>query len=155
MTRRAGGRARARGARRAARLGGARLRGPRRAILRRAQKWLVDNSERVIETIVSETGKTYEDALSSPRSSYGANAFGFWAKHAPEVPRRRARQDRRRRCVKGKKLVLRYRPLGLVGVIGPWNYPLTNSFGDCIPALAAGNAVILKPQRGHAADDAC
>jgi acyl-CoA reductase-like NAD-dependent aldehyde dehydrogenase len=30
-------------------------------------------------------------------------------------------------------------------VIGPWNYPLTNSFGDCIPALAAGNAVILKP----------
>jgi acyl-CoA reductase-like NAD-dependent aldehyde dehydrogenase len=47
--------------------------------------------------------------------------------------------------VKGKKLVLRYRPLGLVGVIGPWNYPLTNSFGDCIPALAAGNSVILKP----------
>ena len=34
---------------------------------------------------------------------------------------------------------------GVVGVIGPWNYPLTNSFGDCIPALAAGNAVMLKP----------
>ena len=30
-------------------------------------------------------------------------------------------------------------------MIGPWNYPLTNSFGDCIPALIAGNAVILKP----------
>jgi acyl-CoA reductase-like NAD-dependent aldehyde dehydrogenase len=42
-------------------------------------------------------------------------------------------------------MVVRYRPVGLVGVIGPWNYPLTNSFGDCIPALAAGNAVILKP----------
>ena len=41
--------------------------------------------------------------------------------------------------------MLRYRPLGLIGVIGPWNYPLTNSFGDCIPALAAGNSVILKP----------
>ena len=40
---------------------------------------------------------------------------------------------------------MRYRPLGVVGVIGPWNYPLTNSFGDCIPALAAGNSVILKP----------
>ena len=47
--------------------------------------------------------------------------------------------------VKGKKLILRYRPLGLIGVIGPWNYPLTNSFGDCVPALAAGNSVILKP----------
>ncbi len=46
---------------------------------------------------------------------------------------------------KGKKLLMRYKPLGLIGVIGPWNYPLTNSFGDCIPALAAGNAVILKP----------
>src|SRR6202020_275640 len=47
--------------------------------------------------------------------------------------------------VKGKKLVLRHRPLGLIGVIGPWNYPITNSFGDCIPALVAGNSVILKP----------
>ena len=36
-------------------------------------------------------------------------------------------------------------PLGVVGVIGPWNYPLNNSFGDCIPALAAGNAVVMKP----------
>ena len=45
----------------------------------------------------------------------------------------------------GRKLVVRYRPVGVVGVIGPWNYPLRNSFGDCIPALAAGNAVVLKP----------
>ena len=33
----------------------------------------------------------------------------------------------------------------MIGVIGPWNYPFNNSFGDCIPALAAGNAVVLKP----------
>jgi acyl-CoA reductase-like NAD-dependent aldehyde dehydrogenase len=45
----------------------------------------------------------------------------------------------------GKRLAVRYEPLGLVGVIGPWNYPLANAFGDCIPALLAGNAVILKP----------
>ena len=45
----------------------------------------------------------------------------------------------------GRKLVVRYRPVGVVGVIGPWNYPLTNSFGDCIPAMAAGNAAVLKP----------
>ena len=47
--------------------------------------------------------------------------------------------------MRGRKLVVRYAPLGVVGVIGPWNYPLNNSFGDCIPALAAGNAVVLKP----------
>ena len=48
-------------------------------------------------------------------------------------------------AVAGKKLVTRYEPVGLVGIIGPWNYPLVNSFGDAIPALMAGNSVILKP----------
>jgi acyl-CoA reductase-like NAD-dependent aldehyde dehydrogenase len=112
-------------------------------ILLRAQKWLIDNAERVIETIVSETGKTYEDAEFA-EIAYAAGAFGFWAKEAPKYL-----GDERVKSasvmLKGKKLILRYRPLGLVGVIGPWNYPLTNSFGDCIPALAAGNSVILKP----------
>jgi len=112
-------------------------------VLLRAQKWLVDNAERVIETIVSETGKAWEDAQFA-EVMYGANAFGFWAKNAPKYL-----ADEKVKSasvlVKGKKLILRYRPLGLIGVIGPWNYPLTNSFGDCIPALAAGNSVILKP----------
>ncbi|MEA2279311.1 MAG: hypothetical protein QOC78_4271 [Solirubrobacteraceae bacterium] len=112
-------------------------------VLRRMQKWLVDHSERVIETIVAETGKAYEDAQLADYM-YGVSAFGFWAKRAPGYL-----ADERVRTamplLKGKKLVLRHRPLGLVGVIGPWNYPLTNSFGDAIPALAAGNAVILKP----------
>jgi acyl-CoA reductase-like NAD-dependent aldehyde dehydrogenase len=112
-------------------------------VLLRAQKWLTDNADRVIETIISETGKTWEDAQLA-EIFYGANAFGFWAKNAEEYL-----ADEKVKSssvlVKGKKLVLRHRPLGLIGVIGPWNYPLTNSFGDCIPALAAGNSVILKP----------
>jgi acyl-CoA reductase-like NAD-dependent aldehyde dehydrogenase len=112
-------------------------------ILRRAQKWVVDHSDELVETIVSETGKTYEDAQLA-EVAYAANAFGFWAKHAAEYL-----ADERVRSanpfVAGRKLVVSYRPLGLVGVIGPWNYPLTNSVGDCIPAMAAGNAVILKP----------
>jgi acyl-CoA reductase-like NAD-dependent aldehyde dehydrogenase len=112
-------------------------------ILLRAQKWLLDNADRVIDTIISETGKSYEDAQFA-EISYGANAFGFWAKNAAgylaDEPVKSSSV-----FVKGKKLILRHRPVGLVGVIGPWNYPLTNSFGDCIPALAAGNSVILKP----------
>ncbi|MEA2290209.1 MAG: hypothetical protein QOD55_2206, partial [Solirubrobacteraceae bacterium] len=112
-------------------------------VLLRAQRWLLDNADRVIETIVAETGKAWEDAQIA-ELAYGANAFGFWARQAP-----RYLADERVRSasvfVKGKRLVLRHRPIGLVGVIGPWNYPLTNSFGDCIPALAAGNSVILKP----------
>jgi acyl-CoA reductase-like NAD-dependent aldehyde dehydrogenase len=112
-------------------------------VLLRAQKWLMDNAEQVISTIVSETGKTHEDATFA-EISYGGGAFGFWAKHAP-IYLGDERVKSSQVLVKGKKLILRFRPLGLVGVIGPWNYPLTNSFGDCIPALAAGNSVILKP----------
>ncbi len=115
----------------------------RARILRRAQKWLVDNQERVIDTIVSENGKTYEDALLA-EVSYGAAAFGFWAKQAPKYL-----ADEKVRSsspfVLGRRLLVRYAPVGVVGVIGPWNYPLSNSFGDCIPALAAGNSVMLKP----------
>jgi acyl-CoA reductase-like NAD-dependent aldehyde dehydrogenase len=112
-------------------------------ILLRAQKWLMDNAKQVIETIVSETGKTYEDAEFA-EIAYAGNAFGFWAREAPNYLKdERVRSSQL--MVKGKKLQMRYRPLGLIGVIGPWNYPLVNSFGDCIPALAAGNSVILKP----------
>jgi acyl-CoA reductase-like NAD-dependent aldehyde dehydrogenase len=115
----------------------------RARVMLRMQKWLLDNAERVIETIVKETGKSWEDAQLA-EISYGANAFGFWAKNAEKY----LADDKVKSSavlVKGKKLMVRYRPLGLIGVIGPWNYPLTNSFGDCIPALMAGNSVILKP----------
>jgi acyl-CoA reductase-like NAD-dependent aldehyde dehydrogenase len=115
----------------------------RAKILRRAQKWLVDNGDRVARTIVSESGKAYEDAYIA-EVGYGAGAFAFWAKAAPKYL-----GDQRIRTsspfVLGRKLVVRYAPVGVVGVIGPWNYPLVNSFGDCIPALAAGNACVLKP----------
>jgi acyl-CoA reductase-like NAD-dependent aldehyde dehydrogenase len=115
----------------------------RAVVLRRMQRWIVEHTEEVIATICAETGKAYEDALLA-EVSYGAAAFGFWARQAPHYladTRVRSTQP----LVAGKRLVQRYRPMGLVGVIGPWNYPLTNSFGDCIPALAAGNAVLLKP----------
>jgi acyl-CoA reductase-like NAD-dependent aldehyde dehydrogenase len=112
-------------------------------ILLRCQKWVVDNADRVIETIVSETGKTYEDAQLA-ELYYAEQALGFWARMAPEyLAEERVKPSSI--FVKGRRLVVRYAPVGLVVVIGPWNYPLTNSFGDCIPALAAGNAVILKP----------
>ena len=112
-------------------------------VLRRAQKWLSDNAERVAHTIVAENGKSFEDALLA-EVGYGAAALGFWAKRAPKY----LAEERIRTVspfVMGRKVLVRYEPLGVVGVIGPWNYPLTNSFGDAIPALAAGNTVVLKP----------
>ena len=113
-------------------------------IMRRAQKWMLDNAERVIESVVQETGKTHEDAQLADLG-YTVSALGFWAKEAAKYLADEGVPSWNNPVAAGKKLIIRYAPVGLVGVIGPWNYPIANSFGDCIPALMAGNAVILKP----------
>ncbi|KGM09114.1 succinic semialdehyde dehydrogenase [Cellulomonas carbonis] len=43
------------------------------------------------------------------------------------------------------RTVVHHRPVGVVGVVAPWNYPLTLVLGDALPALVAGNAVVVKP----------
>jgi acyl-CoA reductase-like NAD-dependent aldehyde dehydrogenase len=116
--------------------------GERGDLLRDMRKWLVDNRRRVIQTLCDENGKIYEDA--QLEVLYCADALGFWAKRAgkwladeherPHSP-----------LLFGRKVINRYLPYGVVGVIGPWNYPLINNFGDAIPALMAGNTVVLKP----------
>ena len=40
---------------------------------------------------------------------------------------------------------LRYQPLGVVGVIGPFNFPLHLCHAHVVPALLAGNTVVVKP----------
>ena len=40
---------------------------------------------------------------------------------------------------------IHHRPRGVVGIITPWNYPFALTFGDALPALVAGNGVVLKP----------
>ncbi|MGI8715144.1 MAG: aldehyde dehydrogenase family protein [Solirubrobacteraceae bacterium] len=116
----------------------------RARIMRRAQKWFFDNADRVLDQVVAETGKTYEDAQLTD-FGYTAAALGFWAKHAAKYLADERVPSWDNPAVAGKKLLIRYAPLGVVGVIGPWNFPIVNSFGDCIPALMAGNTVILKP----------
>lgn len=43
------------------------------------------------------------------------------------------------------RTVVHHHPVGVVGIISPWNYPLTLAVSDAIPALLAGNAVVIKP----------
>jgi len=115
----------------------------RAKVLRRMQKWVLDNADQFLDTLVAETGKTREDAVLA-ELGYAANALGFWAKHAAKYL-----ADEKVKTANpllfGRKVIVRYEPVGLVGVIGPWNYPFTNTIGDAIPALAAGNSVIVKP----------
>ena len=115
----------------------------RAKVLLDARSWMVQNAERVVGTICAETGRP-ADETQFAEFGYGLSALEFWAKRAPDYLADEAIESASP-FVRGRRMVVRYEPVGLVGVIGPWNYPLNNSFGDCIPALAAGNAVILKP----------
>ncbi len=118
--------------------------GGRGAVMHRAREWMFDNADRVIDVVVEETGKTREDAQLADLL-YVVTALAFWARQAEKYLADEHVPSWRNPIAIGKKLILRYEPFGLVGVIGPWNYPIANSFGDCIPALMAGNSVILKP----------
>jgi acyl-CoA reductase-like NAD-dependent aldehyde dehydrogenase len=116
----------------------------RARVMKRAQRWMLDNAERILDVVVSETGKTHEDAQLADLG-YTVSALGFWAREAAKYLADERVPSWNNPLAVGKKLVIRYEPLGVVGVIGPWNFPIANSFGDCIPALMAGNSVILKP----------
>jgi acyl-CoA reductase-like NAD-dependent aldehyde dehydrogenase len=115
----------------------------RAKVMYELRSWLVDNRERILRAVVEENGKTREDALLA-ELYYVADSIGFWARNAP-----RYLADERHRThspfLIGKKVITRYRPMGVVGVIAPWNYPLALGVGDALPALAAGNSVVLKP----------
>jgi acyl-CoA reductase-like NAD-dependent aldehyde dehydrogenase len=114
----------------------------RRALFRASQQWLLDNRARVLDSIVAENGKAREEAVIE--LVYCVNAFSFWSRRAAGyLAGKRIRSVSP--FVLGRAMRTRRAPIGVVGVIGPWNNPLTNSFGDAIPALAAGNTVVLKP----------
>ncbi len=105
--------------------------------------WVMQNRERILDAIVAENGKTREDAMLA-EVWYLCDSLGFWAKNA-EKYLADERVKTHSPLLIGKKVKVRYRPHELVGVIGPWNYPLTNGFSDCVPALMAGCAVLHKP----------
>ncbi|HEY0187262.1 MAG TPA: succinic semialdehyde dehydrogenase [Cellulomonas sp.] len=55
-------------------------------------------------------------------------------------------EERRPGLVPGLTRVrVAHRPRGVVGIVAPWNYPLSLTLGDALPALVAGNAVLLRP----------
>jgi acyl-CoA reductase-like NAD-dependent aldehyde dehydrogenase len=112
-------------------------------VLYELRRWLIDNRDRVIGTIVEENGKPPDEAMLT-ELVYVADSLGFWAKNAPKYLGDEKVRTHSPLLI-GKKVIVRYRPYGVVGVIGPWNYPLSNNFGDALPALAAGNSVVLKP----------
>ncbi|MDO9352133.1 MAG: aldehyde dehydrogenase family protein [Solirubrobacteraceae bacterium] len=110
---------------------------------KKLRTWLWDHEAEFTDTISREGGKPIEDAFYL-EFVYALSALDYWAKKGPGILADKRRLAKNRLFV-GNTVVERHVPHGVVGIIGPWNYPFVNSIGDAIPALIAGNSVVLKP----------
>ena len=112
----------------------------RTAVIERFANLVADNQAELLDLVQLETGKSridaFEEVIEVPQSA------DYYAGAAAEILATES-------LASGFPLLttaeVQYDPVGIVGVISPWNYPLTLSFADLIPALLAGNGVVLKP----------
>jgi len=124
----------------------------RAKIVRGAVDLLVKYREEVIETIRRDTGKTHIDALMIEVIA-ALDFITHWSARAPkDLSDEPIKPHGFQRIL--KKVVMHYRPLGVVGVITPWNGPFALAINPTVQALLAGNAVLLKPSEvaPHSAD---
>src|SRR5436305_2831670 len=96
---------------------------------------------RLAQLVHEETGKPLDDA--TLEIVLAIVHIDWAARHARRVLR--PRRVRSGLAAINQAATLEYQPLGVVGVIGPWNYPVFTPMGSIAYALAAGNAVIFKP----------
>ena len=96
---------------------------------------------RLAELVHTETGKPLGDA--QLEILLAIVHIDWAARHARKVLR--PRRVRSGLVALNQVATLEYQPLGVVGVIGPWNYPVFTPMGSIAYALAAGNAVVFKP----------
>ncbi|HET8567251.1 MAG TPA: aldehyde dehydrogenase family protein [Solirubrobacterales bacterium] len=104
--------------------------------------WMLDNRERIADVMQAETGKVRADV--SLDLVYVNNLINFYGKSAAKYIGEETVRPHSP-MIASKKLLIRYRPHPVVGVISPWNFPLAMGLGDSIPALQAGAAVVVKP----------
>lgn len=113
----------------------------RRARLRAYADLLTRRMRELAGLVHEENGKPLDDALLEVLVT---TEHLYWAAaHAEEVLRRRRVASTL--LMANVTASVEYRPYGVVGVIGPWNYPVYTPMGSIGYALAAGNAVVFKP----------
>ncbi len=113
----------------------------RAAYLRRASRILLQRQDEFIDTIIRETGKPRMEVLAIEMLS-AQDLLAFYAKRAGQILED---ESVPLHLFRTKKLRISYRPLGVVGIITPWNYPFLLALNPVVQALMAGNSVILKP----------
>ena len=112
----------------------------KRALIKWAT-YISKNQKEIAKLIADECGKPIGDA--TLEVSIAIDHIAWAAKHAQQIMRK---QDRPSGLLMfNMKAQVQRSPLGVIGVIGPWNYPIFTPMGSIAYALAAGNAVVFKP----------
>ena len=112
----------------------------RAAIFHRYRELVLENRDALMDMAQAETGKSRAAAQEEVLD------ISMTARHYARVAPKLLRPRRISGMLPGlTKTVVRYQPKGVVGVISPWNYPMTLAVSDAVAALLAGNAVVLKP----------
>ena len=102
-----------------------------------------ENLDRIVETVSLECGKPRAEALAHDIVPTLLTLL-YYEKVSPGALRPE-RVGRFLGLLTGMSSRIEWRPFGVVGCISAWNYPFLLSFLGMVPALAAGNSVVLKP----------
>ena len=112
----------------------------RAEILRACWQILVDHTDELARLITSEHGKPLAD--STGEVAYAAEFFRWNAEEAVRI-----RGSLGTAPGGANKIIVHHPPVGVVVVVTPWNFPAAMITRKLAPALAAGNAVVIKPPR--------
>ena len=114
--------------------------GERARIFLRFHELLLERQDEVLDLIQWETGKARRHAFEEVLDT--AIVTRYYARRAEGLLRPRRRKGALPLLTRTVELKS---PIGVVGFIVPWNYPLNLAVTDAVPALMAGNAAVLKP----------
>ena len=114
----------------------------RTQILRRAQGLLLEEAEDFARLITFEMGRPYTESLVIELEA-SIDLIGYYANRAPKFLKTK-RVPLHNIFFKRRKSALHFEPLGVLGVIAPWNWPLLIPLGFIVPGLLAGNAIVFK-----------
>ncbi|MGN6779907.1 MAG: succinic semialdehyde dehydrogenase [Marmoricola sp.] len=112
----------------------------RERLLLRLHDLVLDRQEEILDLIVLESGKARKHAFDEPLH------IALTARYYGRRSAKHLAGERRSGVLPGlTRIDVNHVPKGVVGIISPWNYPFTMALCDGLAALAAGNAVVAKP----------
>ena len=112
-------------------------------VVLRARRIVLDEMEEIANLISRETGKPVAEAVAMEIVPT-LDLMRHFARHTARLLRTE-KIDIGQYGLMGRTSHIHYRPLGVVGIISPWNFPWAIPLGEVVMALMAGNGVVLKP----------